>query len=78
MAREDAVAIVKQEFVLFSKPHDLSQLLQCPSRGRMPGDIKMNKAAAAMLDDDEYVQEGKPRGDGNEEVTRNEPPRVQA
>ena len=30
-----------------------------------------------MLDDYEYIQEAKPRGDGNEEVTRNESPRVQ-
>lgn len=34
VAREDAIAILKQEFVLISTPRHLSQLLQCPSRGR--------------------------------------------
>lgn len=44
----------------------------------MCGDIEMNKAAAVVLDDYEYIQEAKPRGDGNEEVTGYESPRMQA
>src|SRR5487761_1515181 len=44
----------------------------------MPGDIDVNKAAAVVLDDYKDVEEPKPRGDGNEEVTGNESPRVQA
>lgn len=78
VARENAVAIVKQEFVETLISHRLSQLLQCPSRGRMRGDIEMDKAAAVVLDDNEHIQEAKPRGDGNEEVTGNESPLVQA
>jgi hypothetical protein len=38
----------------------------------------MHKAAAVVLDDYEYIQEAKLRGDGNEEVTANDSPRVQA
>lgn len=56
----------------------LPQLLQRPSRTRMRGDIEMNKAAAVVLDYYEYIQEAKPRGDGNEEVTGYESPRMQA
>ena len=44
----------------------------------MPGDIDVNKAAAVVLDGYKDVEEPKPRGDGNEEVTGNESPRVQA
>lgn len=42
----------------------------------MRDDIEMNKAAAVVLDDYEYIQEAKPRGDGNEEVTGYESPRM--
>jgi hypothetical protein len=42
----------------------------------MTGDIEMNKAAAVMLDDYKDIEEPKPRGDGNEEVTGNESARV--
>jgi hypothetical protein len=78
VACEDAIAIVKQEFVLLLISHHLPQLLQRPNRGRMGGDIEMHKAAAVVLDDYEYIQEAKLRGDGNEEVTANDSPRVQA
>lgn len=76
VARKDAIAIVKQEFVPILISHHLPQLLQRPSRTRMRDDIEMNKAAAVVLDDYEYIQEAKPRGDGNEEVTGYESPRM--
>ena len=77
MAREDAIAIMQQEFVPIRISHHLAQLLQRPSRTRMRRDVEMNEAAATVLDDYEYIEETKARGDGNEEVTGNESPRVQ-
>ena len=44
----------------------------------MPGDVEMNEVATTVLNDYEYVQEPKSCGDGNEEVTGNESPRVKA
>ena len=55
----------------------LTQLLQRPSRSRVRGDIAMNQASTAMLDDHEYIQLSKGYGDGEEKVTGNDPLGVQ-
>ena len=78
MAREDAVTIMKQEFVLVWVPDHLPQLLQGPGRRRLRGDIAMNQAAAAVLDDHEYVQLAKRRRNCDEVVTGNDSLSVQA
>ena len=69
MISEDAIAIVKQVYILVLR----SQLLQRPGRSRMRGDLAMNQTSTAMLDDHEHVQLSKRRRDGEEEVTRNDP-----
>ncbi len=58
---KNAVTIGKQEFVLVWVPDHLPQLLQGPGRRRLRRDIAMNQAAAAVLDDHEYVQLAKGR-----------------
>jgi len=78
MAREDAVTIMKQEFVLVWVPDHLPQLLQGPGRRRLRGDIAMNQAAAAVLDDHEYVQLAKRHRNCDEPVTGNDSLSVQA
>ncbi|MEJ8825961.1 hypothetical protein WKW80_28695 [Variovorax humicola] len=47
-----------------------SHLLQRPGRARMRGDIHVHQSAVAVLDDDEHVEQSKRRGDGHEEVAR--------
>ena len=37
-------------------PDGLAQLLQCPGGRRMCGDVEVNQATTAVLDDDEYVE----------------------
>ena len=72
MAREDAVAIVNQEFVPALVPDGLTQLLQRPGGTRMRRDVAMDQTTAAMLDHHEHVQQPKRRGDGDEEIAGNE------
>jgi len=78
MMREDAVAIVNQEFVSLFGPDGLTQLLQRPGGTRMRYDVAMDQAATAMLDHHEHVQQSKRRGDGDEEIAGNESLGVQA
>jgi hypothetical protein len=78
MAREDAVAIVNQEFVSVFAPDGLTQLLQRPGGTRMRRDVAMDKTTAAMLDHHEHVQQPKRRGDGDKEIAGNESLGVQA
>ena len=76
--REDAVAIVNQEFVLVFVPERLAQLLQGPGRTRMGCDVAMDQTAAAMLEHYEHVQQAKRCGDSDEEVAGNDSLGVQA
>jgi hypothetical protein len=55
MAREDAVAIVNQEFVPVLVPDGLTQLLQRPGGTRMRRDVAMDQTTAAMLDHHEHL-----------------------
>src|SRR5450631_4113028 len=74
MLREDAVAIVNQEFVPLFAPDGLTQLLQRPGGTRMRCDVAMDQAATVMLDHHEHVQQSKRCGDGDEEIAGNESP----
>ena len=76
--REDAVAIVNQEFVLVFVPERRAQLLQGPGRTRMGCDVAMDQAPAAVLDHHEHVQQPKRGGDGDQEIAGNDPVGVQA
>src|SRR5450631_3161628 len=78
MVREDAVAIVNQEFVSVFAPDGLTQLLQRPGGTRMRRDVAMDKTTAAMLDHHEHVQQPKRRGDGDKEIAGNESLRAHA
>ena len=78
MIGEDTVAIVKQVFIPALRSNCLTQLLQRPGGTRMGGDIAMDQSAAAVLDHHKHVQESESRSDGDEEITRNDPLRVQA
>src|SRR5450631_2287888 len=73
MLRKNTVAIVNQELVPVLKSNRLTQLLQRPRRTRMRSDVTMDQASAAVLDHHKYVQQLKRRGDGDEEITRNDP-----
>ena len=75
---KNAIAIMQQVFVPFLQSNRLTQLLQRPSRSRVRGDIAMNQASTAMLDDDEYIQLSKGYGDREEKVTGNNPLGMQA
>jgi hypothetical protein len=44
----------------------------------MGGDVAMDHALAAVLDDHKHVQPTKGRGHGNEEIAGNDPLSVQA
>src|ERR1039457_2614985 len=48
------MAIMPQVFLWLLQSHLIQQLLQRPSRSRVRGDIAMNQASTAMLDDHEY------------------------
>ena len=78
MTREDGVSIVEQESVWLSVPDHLPQLLQGPGRSRMRGDVAMDQAAAAVLDDHEYIQHAERRCDRDEEIAGDDSLRVQA
>jgi DNA-binding winged helix-turn-helix (wHTH) protein len=67
---EDPVPVVDQVLVLVLVADRLSQLLQSPVRTRVCRDVHMYEAARAVLDDDQYVQHPKGRGDGDEEIAR--------
>ncbi len=75
---KNAIAIMQQVLVSLLQSNRLSQLLQRPSRSRVRGDIAMNQAPTAMLDDHEYIQLSKRCGDGEEKVTGNDPLGMQA
>jgi hypothetical protein len=70
---KNAIAIMQQVFVRLLQSNRLTQLLQRPSRSRVRGDIAMNQASTAMLDDHEYIQLSKGYGDGEEKATGNDP-----
>src|SRR6266404_6354549 len=57
---------MQQVLVSLLQSNRLTRLLQRPSRSRVRGDIAMNQAPAAMLDDHEYIQLSKRCGDGEE------------
>jgi hypothetical protein len=59
---KNAVAIVNQVFVSLFESDSLAQLLQRPSGTWMGGDVAMDQAPAAMLDDHKHVQQTKGRG----------------
>src|ERR1035438_10623113 len=69
---------MKQVFVPLLQSNRLAQLLQRPGRTRMSSDVAMDQTAAAMFNHDEYVQQAKRGGDGDEEIARNEPLGVHA
>jgi hypothetical protein len=73
MVREDAVAIMKKVFIPILKCNCLTQLLQCPRRIGMSGDVAMDQAPAAVLNHDEHVQLAKRCRDGEKEITGNDP-----
>jgi hypothetical protein len=70
---KDIVAVVKQVLIPAYQSNRLAQLLQSPSRGRMGRDIEMDQAPAVVLNDHEYIQEAKRRGDDDKEIARDDP-----
>ena len=68
MAREDTVAIVKQELVSPLIADHLTQLLQCPGSTRMGGDVAMDQSTAAMLDHHKHIQQTKCHRNGDGEI----------
>ena len=72
LACEDAVAIVNQELVPIFVPDSLTQLLQRPGSARMSRDVAVDQATAAMLDYDKHIQQSECRGNGDEEIARND------
>ena len=66
---KNAIAIMQQVFVPLLQSNRITQLLQRPSRSRVRGDIAMNHASTAMLDDHEYIQLSQGYGDGEEKVS---------
>src|SRR6266446_6841742 len=75
---KNAVSIMQQVFVPLLQSNRLTQLLQRPSRSWVCGNIAMNQASSAMLDDHEYIQLSKGDGNGEEKVTGNDPLGMQA
>src|ERR1035438_6403768 len=69
---------MKQVFVPVLQANCLAQLLQCPGRSWMCGDVAMDQASAAVLTHHEHIQQSKRRGDGDEEIARYDPLGVQA
>jgi hypothetical protein len=52
------------------------KLLQGPGRTRMCSNVEVRQTSRTMLDDDEHVEHPKRRGDGHEEVARQNRPRM--
>ena len=75
---EDAIAIVHQVLASRIGPDGLAQLLQCPCGRRMCGDVEVNQATAAVLDDHEYVEHPERGGDGDQKIAGNDSLGVQA
>ena len=70
---ENTVPVVEQELILMIDACHFAQLLQRPDCGRVSGDIAVNQATSAVLDDDEDVEHPEARRDGQAEVAGENP-----
>src|ERR1700724_3298591 len=70
---KNTIAIVKQVFVSLFEPDGLAQLLERPGGTWMGGDVAMDQAPAAVLNDHKHIQQTNGRGHGNEEIAGNDP-----
>jgi len=70
--REDAVPIMDQESIRMVTWKCLLELLQCPFRSRVGGDVVMENSSRSEFHDHEYAQGAESGCDDDEKVTRHD------